>query len=244
MGGHVSLLCIRWDFQCLDFGLSPSKHCRKVKAIFKAAAQLHTSVTQTDDSWPLIWSVELKYGIWAACLVDVSPIFSVKSFYHFLMFGGFPSENMPFFHPFCTHLFSLWSLQRWRRSGTGGTERGPCLSPDSEHSTSPLFPIAAALHKSRLRSFWFWYDEPQNFLQCELWASSASVSTVYSVTAFSKTFCPRSCNYYLIFNKLTFAGFLWSREVVFSALSFRGNWGTRWITSWFDRTPEHKFLLI
>lgn len=141
MGGHVSLLCIRWDFQCLDFGLSPSKHCRKVKAIFKAAAQLHTSVTQTDDSWPLIWSVELKYGIWAACLVDVPPIFSVKSFYHFSMFGGFPSENMPFFHPFCTHLFSLWSFQRWRRSGTGAQNEAP---------VSPLIVSTAHPHFSQL----------------------------------------------------------------------------------------------
>lgn len=140
MGGQVSLLCIRWDFQCLDFGLSPSKHCRKVKAIFKAAAQLHTSVTQTDDSWPLIWSVELKYGIWAACLVDVSPLFSVKSFYHFSVFGGFPSENMPFFHPFCTHLFSLLSLQRWRRSGTGGHRTRPLSLPWQRAQHIPTFP--------------------------------------------------------------------------------------------------------
>ena len=108
MGGQVSLLCIRSDLQCLDFGLSPSKHCRKVKAIFSAAGQLHTSVTQTDHSWPLIWLFELKYDIWAARLVYISPLFSfsVQSFCHFWMFGGFPSsENMPFLHPFSMHLF-------------------------------------------------------------------------------------------------------------------------------------------
>lgn len=144
MGGQVSLLCIRWDLQCLDFGLSPSKHCRKVKAVFKAAAQLHTSVAQTDDFWPLIRSVELRYGIWAACVVDV--------FYHFWMFGGFASENTPFFHPFCTHLFSLllWQSGHLCDAPFPAEQKQPVVLPVEEkwhrgvQTTAPVSPLTVS----------------------------------------------------------------------------------------------------
>lgn len=129
MEGQVLLLCIRSDLQSLYFGLSPSKYCRTVKAIFSAASQLHTSVTETDHSWPFIWSVELKYTIWAARLVYIFPpfAFSRKSFWLFWMFGGSSfSENTPFLHPFFMCLFFsvlLFLLERRHLCGAPVSSR-------------------------------------------------------------------------------------------------------------------------
>lgn len=72
---------------------------------------MHTSLSQTDDSWLLIWLLAFKYDIWAVHLVYVSPVFSfpIESFCHFWMCCGFPSsENVPFFHPssFFSSLFA------------------------------------------------------------------------------------------------------------------------------------------
>lgn len=200
MGGQVLLLCIRSDLQCLSFGLCQSKYWRMVKAIFSAAGQLHTSVTQTVHSWPFVWSVELKYDTWAAHLVYISPLFtfSRKSFWHFWMFGGSSfSENMPFLHPFFMCLFfsvllclserrhlrgarfqqsrSSLRFSLWMRSGKGGSRLKPLFPLAAKHNTSSLFPAAAVLYKNDFRSFWFWYDEPLKFTQCELLASFASV---------------------------------------------------------------------
>lgn len=190
------------------------------------------------------------------------------------MFSGFPaSENMPFLYPFSMHLFFSLSLFLSERSHLSGAPvssraqsasgshcewevareravRSPSLSPGSRAKHVLLVPRCC-------------YSAPKQFpilLVCIwrtsnvwIWCMSYSVSSgpllpqlsiISGVAAFFKTLCPRSCNYYVIVNDLTFPGFLWSREAIFSALGCRGNWGTGWITFWFNRTCEQKFLLI
>ena len=132
MGGQVSLLCIRSDLQC----------------------RRHTSVTQTDHSQPLMWSVEPTDDIWATLLVDTSLefSFSVKSFCCFWSFGGVPSsEDMPsLLHaPLLLTLAFLFRSQTsawcpcfqqsrsslrfspWVRSGVGGSSLKPFSSSGS-----------------------------------------------------------------------------------------------------------------
>lgn len=159
--------------------------------------------------------------------------FSVKSFCHFWMFGGFPSsENTPFLHPFSVHLFfslllfllegrhlclcpcfqqSSGSLRfsLLMRSGTGGSPLKP-LSPPWQRSTTHPPSSQVLLLCTKATSDPFGSDTVN--LRTAYGVSSGTLlpqlSIVSNVTASSETFCPKSCNYYVIVNDLTFPGFL------------------------------------
>lgn len=119
---------------------------------------------------------------------------------------------------------ALAGMEQWH----GRREQGEALlSPlAAEHKASSLFP--ALLLCTEVTSDPFGSDTV-NLKTSDSVSSGPllpQLSVVSNVTVFSKTFCPRSCNDYVIVTDLSFPGFLWNREVIFSALSCRGNWGT------------------
>lgn len=92
----------------------------------------------------------------------------------------------------------------------GRREQGEALlSPlAAEHKASSLFP--ALLLCTEVTSDPFGSDTV-NLRTSDSVSSGPllpQLSVVSNVTAFSKTFCPRSCNYYVIVTDLTFPGFL------------------------------------